>query len=182
MRTYACRVLRVWLNCFAKARLKTRSLNPIITPLSHSHRWAFHPFRSLRTLPLISFNSVHIPQTTVEDALNLIHRYNNTIHSTHSNYYIRFYALLLKLYNDSPVARSGILQLLIEKLKNIIEVPRTTPSSQLASILNLDSNCMNGSIQQPIHELIATTALILHPVHPISLISTDEQRFQELSK
>lgn len=122
-----------------------------------------------------------IPQTTVEDALNLIHRYSNTIHATQSNYYLRFYSLLLKLYNDSPVARSGILQLFIEKLKSLLDGMKSTQPSQLASCLNLDVNCMNGSIQQPIHELIAVTALILHSVHPVPLVGTDERRFQELS-
>lgn len=94
---------------------------------------------------------------------------------------MRFYSLLLKLYRDSPVARSGVLQLLIEKLRGFTDVSRSQ-TSQLPTVLNLDNNCMNGSIQQPIHELIAVTALILHPLHPIPMISTDEQRFQELSR
>lgn len=94
---------------------------------------------------------------------------------------MRFYSLLLKLYRDSPVARSGVLQLLIEKLRGFTDVSRSQ-TSQLPTVLNLDNNCMNGSIQQPIHELIAVTALILHPLDPIPMISTDEQRFQELSR
>lgn len=95
---------------------------------------------------------------------------------------MRFYSLLLKLYRDSPVARSGVLQLLIEKLRGFTDLSRSSQASQLPTILNLDNNCLNGSIQQPIHELIAVTALILHPIHPIPMISTDEQRFQELSR
>ena len=126
-----------------------------------------------------------ISQTTVEDSLNLIHRYHNTIHSTQSNYYIRFYSLLFKLFNDCPTTRSGVLQILIEKIKSLVDfsqLPSSSSSqSQFTSLLNLDVLCMNGSLQQPIHELLALIALILHPVHPFPLLPSEELRFQELS-
>lgn len=111
--------------------------------------------------------------------MNLIHRYSNTTTGTHSFSHARFYHLLLRLYLEAPMSRSRILQICITKLHSF--VPQSS-SSSLSQRFRLEESCGNGLIVQPIHHLLATVALILHPLpHPHVVSQKDEPRLQELT-
>ena len=129
--------------------------------------------------------SNHIAQTTVEDAMNLIHRYSNSIHSTDPTHYTRFYCLLLKLYAEMPSVRTRVLQILTEKLRVLVQRQNAPPSTQTLSVsdlLQLDSVCANGSIQQPVHDIIATVALVLHPMSALPAAHGSESQKQTLAE
>ena len=111
--------------------------------------------------------------------MNLIHRYSNTTTGIHSFSHARFYRLLLRLYLEASMSRSRILQICITKLHSF--VPQS-PSSSLSQRVRLEESCGNGVIVQPLHHLLATVALILHPSsQPRVASQRDESRLQELT-
>ena len=127
----------------------------------------------------------HIAQTTVEDAMNLIHRYSNSIHSTDPTHYTHFYCLLLKLYAEMPSVRTRVLQILAEKLRVLVQRQDTLSSTQtlpVSELLQLDSVCANGSIQQPVHDIIAAVALVLHPMSALPAAHVSEGQKQKLAE
>ena len=94
--------------------------------------------------------------------MNLVQRYSNAIHSVDISNYTLFYRLLLKLYQEMPAVRPRVLHLLTEKLRALLQTQGQ--SAPIGELLRLDAVCANGAIQQPVHDIVATVALILHPV------------------
>ena len=93
--------------------------------------------------------------------MNLVQRYSNAMHSADISNYTLFYRLLLKLYLEMPAVRPRVLRLLTEKLRAILQ--GQSQSAPISELLRLEEVCANGSIQQPVHELVAVIALVLHP-------------------
>ena len=115
--------------------------------------------------------SNRIAQTTVEDAMNLVQRYSNAIHSADISTYTLFYRLLLKLYLEMPAVRPRVLHLLTEKLRALLQTQG--PNAPVGALLRLDEVCANGAIQQPVHDLVATVALVLHPAAALPVVLGD---------
>ena len=115
--------------------------------------------------------SNRIAQTTVEDAMNLVQRYSNAIHSADISTYTLFYRLLLKLYLEMPAVRPRVLHLLTEKLRALLQTQG--PNAPGGALLRLDEVCANGAIQQPVHDLVATVALVLHPAAALPVVLGD---------
>lgn len=115
--------------------------------------------------------SNRIAQTTVEDAMNLVQRYSNAIHSADISNYTLFYRLLLKLYLEMPAVRPRVLHLLTEKLRALLQTQG--PNAPVGELLRLDEVCANGAIQQPVHDLVATVALVLHPAAALPAVLGD---------
>lgn len=94
--------------------------------------------------------------------MNLIQRYSSTVVGAQSAFHSRFYALLVKLYQDAPAARPRITRLCSEKLHALL-APRAASLSQQ---LRLDELCASGAAQPPLHELLAAVALLLDEAAP----------------
>ena len=77
------------------------------------------------------------------------------------------------------MTRSQVLQICIEKLRLFTPTPQ---ESSLSQRLHLNEFCSNGVVLQPIHHLLATVALILHPrIPPRAPTQRDDARIQELT-
>ena len=103
--------------------------------------------------------------------MNLVQRYSNAIHSADISNYTLFYRLLLKLYLEMPAVRPRVLHLLTEKLRALLQTQG--PNAPVGALLRLDEVCANGAIQQPVHDLVATVALVLHPAAALPVVLGD---------
>ena len=126
-----------------------------------------------------------LSQTTVEDALNRLRHFSNTLLGADSRLSARFFHLLCKLYYDSTVSRIPLLKLCCDKLSPVLQLlPPAGNSGRTQDIplpQRIEEMCANGRLQQPFHHLVSTVTLILYPPAEVRSDGREEPRKSELS-
>lgn len=126
-----------------------------------------------------------LSQTTVEDALNRLRHFSNTLLGADSRLSARFFHLLCKLYYDSTVSRIPLLKLCCDKLSPVLQLlPPAGNSGRTQDIplpQRIEEMCTNGRLQQPFHHLVSTVTLILYPPAEVRSDGREEPRKSELS-
>lgn len=128
---------------------------------------------------------LRLNQTTVEDILNLLRHFSQTIFSINDHFSARFFAILRRLFDSAPIVRPALLKLCIDKLAPFLQpLPSTGNSVQTQEIpllQRLEELCVGGRFQQPFHHLMATVALLLYPSKNSLVVVKEEPRGSELS-
>lgn len=121
----------------------------------------------------------------MEDALNRLRHFSNTLLGADSRLAARFFYLLCKLYYDSPVARIALLKLCADKLSPVLQMlPPAGNAAKTQDIplpQRIEEMCANGRLQQPFHHLVSTVTLILYPPAEYRSDGREEPRKSELA-
>ena len=121
----------------------------------------------------------------MEDTLNRLRHFSNTMVGAESRLAARFFYLLAKCYHDSPVSRIALLKLCIDKLAPVLQLPppagNSAKTQEIPLAQRIEEMCANGRFQQPFHHLVSTITLILYPPAEYRSDGREEPRKSELS-